>query len=156
MEKTGLLFNPADPKWGLTLKPSPFGKHLRPIFLRNMKHEEHKKRRAKARSSTALLLWQLRKEGLKRSQYELEKRFCNRLWRFDICFPQWGLAVEIQGLDRSNRGHQSIKGFSSDCEKFSTAFAMGWNVVPVLHSMVMDGSALDCILSGLKTRGDWK
>lgn len=48
-----------------------------------------------------------------------------RQWRFDFCWPDLKVAVEIQGF---GAGHNSYKGMSSDYEKHNAACALGWKI----------------------------
>jgi hypothetical protein len=110
---------------------------------------QRKAARQKARSATAMLLWQLRGAGLRKSQYQREQKLCPpRRWSFDLSFKEIGVAVEIHGIIP----HTSIGQFISDCEKASSAFALGWTVVPVLHKMIESGEAFEKIVSGIKAR----
>lgn len=106
----------------------------------------------KEKAGTSALIEQLAKHGV--TGLVRQHRFHEgRRWAFDLASLEWKLAIEIQGVDHRRRGHQSVKGFKNDCQKFSAAFGMGWTVVPILHSMIADGSACELIASGLKQRG---
>lgn len=54
-----------------------------------------------------------------------------RRWRFDFAWPDWRVAVELEGLGR--RGgmsrHQRPLGMSRDCEKYNAAAVLGWSVL---------------------------
>lgn len=63
-------------------------------------------------------------------------------WRFDFAWPQFMVAVEIEGLsmreatlsDGTQRwvcmgGHASPSGFKDDCEKYNAAAQLGWFVL---------------------------
>lgn len=54
-----------------------------------------------------------------------------RRWRFDFAWPDWRVAVELEGLGR--RGgmsrHQRPLGMSRDCEKYNAAAVLGWTVL---------------------------
>src|SRR5690349_12801706 len=60
-----------------------------------------------------------------------------RRWRFDFAWPQYRLAVEIEGLVVMRIGgelvckgrHASIQGFKDDCEKYAWAVFFGWHVM---------------------------
>lgn len=47
-------------------------------------------------------------------------------WRFDFCWPKYGIAVEIQGY---GPGHCSPKGMYNDANKGNTAIAMGYSTL---------------------------
>ena len=48
-----------------------------------------------------------------------------RKWRFDLCWPEIGLAVELHGFGR----HIRAAGFAKDRDKVNTATLMGWRVL---------------------------
>lgn len=58
-----------------------------------------------------------------------------RRWRFDYAIPSLKIAVEYQGHGKMNGGskhvggHASVKGLSSDAEKFNQAEILGWRVI---------------------------
>jgi len=56
--------------------------------------------------------------------------------------------VEIQGTGPQGR-HGSYGHHHSDCEKFSTAAALGWRVLPLSAKMVKDGSGLALVETAL-------
>lgn len=55
-----------------------------------------------------------------------------RNWRFDFCWPEVKVAVEIQGF---GSGHNSFDGMKSDYEKHNEAMLLGWNI---LYFMAVD------------------
>ena len=68
-----------------------------------------------------------------------------RKWRFDFALPGRKVAIEIEGLTASGGRHQSIKGFSNDCEKYNRAAIMGWTVLRFTQKHLRDGSAYTMI-----------
>ena len=65
-----------------------------------------------------------------------------RRWRFDIAWPTFMLALEIEG-GTSNRGrHNRPVGYEKDCEKYNNAILLGWRVLRVTSRQVMEGEAL--------------
>lgn len=77
---------------------------------------------------------------------EREYRFADaalgRKWRFDFAWPEYHIAVEIDGGTWSGGRHVRGSGARSDSEKFSTAAALGWRVIRLTTEMVEDGSGL--------------
>ena len=59
--------------------------------------------------------------------------------------------VEIQGTGPQGR-HGSYGHHHSDCEKFATAAALGWRVLPLSAKMVRDGSGLKLVEAALGLR----
>jgi len=80
-------------------------------------------------------------------EYEFAKAK-GRKWRFDVAFPDKGIAVEIEGVTYQRGSgflggrHVSVKGFKGDIEKYATAFALGWSILRVLPEHVTSGQAL--------------
>jgi very-short-patch-repair endonuclease len=53
----------------------------------------------------------------------------DRQFRFDFAWPQYKVAVEIEGGIYGKGGHNSINGFIKDCEKYNQAVLAGWRVL---------------------------
>lgn len=69
-----------------------------------------------------------------------EHRFHSvRKWRFDFAYPDFMIAVEIEGGTRNNGRHNRHEGFTADCEKYNTAVVMGWRVLRFTSEMVSHG-----------------
>lgn len=64
------------------------------------------------------------------------RAFPPRRWRFDLAWPSYKIALEIDGgvytLGRHTRG----KGFEADCRKMNSAAASGWTVFRVTTMML--------------------
>lgn len=62
---------------------------------------------------------------------EFEYRFYpERKWRFDVAWPQYGVAIEWEGMVWGKGGrHQRPEGFAKDCEKYNEAALLGWVVL---------------------------
>lgn len=65
-----------------------------------------------------------------------------RRWRFDLCWPDRRLALEIEGGIWTRGRHVRGKGYEADLEKYSEAALLGWKVLRVSTDMVNDGRAL--------------
>jgi hypothetical protein len=95
------------------------------------------------------------------------KEATGRLWRFDFCFPDYWLAVEIEGLavqrlhDKNGpvlvvRGrHASITGIREDMLKYNTAALLGWTVLRFEQVAVRPRDAIEMTMRVLAARG-WK
>jgi len=68
-----------------------------------------------------------------------------RKWRFDFAWPQFNLAVEIEG-----RRHLTYAGFNEDCDKYNIATIMGWRVLRYTTRMVVRGDAINDVLEILR------
>lgn len=52
-----------------------------------------------------------------------------RLWRFDFCWPDKKIAIELEGGVFSNGGHSRGAGFTRDTEKYNQAVILGYRVL---------------------------
>jgi hypothetical protein len=85
------------------------------------------------------------------AQPDTEYRFHDtRQWRFDFAWPDYCLAVEVEGGQWINGRHQRGKGFEDDCEKYNEAALDGWMVFRFTGDMVKDGRALEMLLRCLR------
>lgn len=57
-----------------------------------------------------------------------------RMWRFDFCWPEHKLAVEVQGY---GRGHFSLPGATSDYYKLLGALRLEWKVIYLTSTMLL-------------------
>lgn len=82
----------------------------------------------------------LRANGFK---FEREHRFHpHRLWRFDFAFPNYILAVEIDGATNAEGRHTRGAGFAADCEKMNAATLLGWRILRYTTEMAIRGDAI--------------
>lgn len=76
-----------------------------------------------------------------------------RRWRFDLAWPEFMVALEIEGgvwkYGRHNRG----KGYIGDMEKYNNATLLGWRVIRVTHDQLRDGTALRYLEQLLPKKG---
>lgn len=72
-----------------------------------------------------------------------------RRWRFDFAWPDVKIACEVEGLHPGRGRHQTIKGYTADCEKYNEAQLLGWRVYRFPQSMVKSGIALETIQRAL-------
>lgn len=61
-----------------------------------------------------------------------------RKWRFDYAWPDYFIALEVEGGVWKRGRHNRASGFLKDMEKYNRAAALGWRVVKctpqTLHS----------------------
>ena len=82
---------------------------------------------------------------------KLEHRFHPvRRWRFDFCWIDQRLALEVEGGIWCNGRHTTGSGFTADCAKYNTALIMGWRVLRVTGTQVKSGAALSWLELALK------
>jgi very-short-patch-repair endonuclease len=83
--------------------------------------------------------------------FEREYRFAPpRRWRMDFADPARLLAVEVEGGTWTRGRHTRGAGFAADCEKYSTAAAMGWRVLRFTTDQVRSGMALRMLQQALE------
>ncbi|HHB1586036.1 MULTISPECIES: hypothetical protein [Vibrio] len=81
---------------------------------------------------------------------EAEYRFHHkRKWRFDFAYPDYQLAIEVEGGTWTTGRHNRAKGYESDCEKYNTAALMGWRVLRFTGDMIKRGEAIKMIEEAL-------
>ena len=72
--------------------------------------------------------------------YVTEHRFHpTRRWRFDYCWPELKIAVEVHGGTYTNGRHTRGLGFTGDREKMNEAAICGWTVLEVTSAQVRSG-----------------
>jgi len=69
----------------------------------------------------------------------------DRRWRFDVAFPYYKIAVEIEGGTWSGGRHNSGAGFKKDAEKYNTAASKGWLVLRATTADLVNDDFL-CLL----------
>ena len=65
-----------------------------------------------------------------------------RRWRFDFCWPELKIAVEIEGGIWTGGRHTRGGGFIADLEKLNHAAALGFRVFRFPTAQVQDGTAI--------------
>lgn len=76
-----------------------------------------------------------------------------RRWRFDFAWPEYKLAVEIEGGVWNNGRHNRGSGFVADCEKYNAAALLGWTVLRFPTQQVSNGSAMASVLEFIEAVG---
>lgn len=77
-----------------------------------------------------------------------------RKWRFDFAWPEYRIAVEIEGGIWVKGRHNSPQGFLKDIEKYNMATCLGWQVYRFDSGRVQDGSAIIFFRDAFKSRID--
>lgn len=70
-----------------------------------------------------------------------------RRWRFDFCFVDERLAVEIEGGAWSGGRHTRGAGFVGDMGKYNAAVILGYRVLRFTPEMVKSGVAIETVNS---------
>lgn len=94
------------------------------------------------------LLFQIKAMGL--ALPEKEYRFHEtRRWRFDFAYPEYQLAVEVEGGTWAGGRHTRGSGYEKDCEKYNEAALRGWSVLRFTGSMIKSGKAVETLKEAL-------
>lgn len=114
-----------------------------------------KKRTARGLSEyEEVFAMQLRAVGL--GDYEREYMFHPlRKWRFDFCFPDKMVALEVEGGIYSRGRHVTPAGFIEDCLKYDEAALLGWKVLRLPMTWIDTGQALHYAELALRGKSDW-
>ena len=75
-----------------------------------------------------------------------------RRWRFDFCWPDRMVAVEIEGGIWTNGRHSRGSGAIGDMEKYNAAAALGWFVFRFDGGAVRRGEAIKFMCEVLNGR----
>lgn len=102
-------------------------------------------------------------------QFALE--MLERRWRFDFAWPDFMVAVELEGLvmrqlyEAPRPGakrvlvvygrHATASGIEEDMVKYNSAVALGWYVLRFNQNPIKSGAAVDMTLRVLHARG-WR
>jgi very-short-patch-repair endonuclease len=79
---------------------------------------------------------------MKLPEPEPQFRFCDRLWRLDFAWPDFMIAVEIDGGTYSGGAHVRGGGVQNDCDKRNRATELGWRVFRYTARDVRSGDAV--------------
>jgi len=84
----------------------------------------------------------------------LEHRFHPvRKWRFDFAFPEYKVALEVEGgiwLPKGGRHNRPV-GMVKDMEKYNTAAEMGWRILKVEPKRLMTSATVEMIKRAIET-----
>lgn len=95
-----------------------------------------------------LLAWQMRAAKLPTPDRQF--RFAKpRRWRSDFAWVDRMLLAEVDGATWTSGRHTRGSGVENDCEKVSTAAALGYRCLRFTRSMVEDGRALALVEQAL-------
>jgi very-short-patch-repair endonuclease len=71
-----------------------------------------------------------------------------RKWRFDWCWPDQKVALEIEGGVYATGRHTRGKGYENDCRKYNAALLHGWKVLRATTGMAPE--IRDLLVAALK------
>ena len=100
------------------------------------------KRKKKTPTETAVPLLLQQIKALRLPEPVTEYQFhATRMWRFDVCWPAYRLACEIDGGGFIPGGgrHSRGPGIESDCEKAAEAALLGYRIIRTTPRQVKKG-----------------
>ena len=72
--------------------------------------------------------------------------FCEgRKWRFDYCWPDFDLALEVEGGAFTQGRHTRWRGFLADMDKYNTAALEGWFVLRCTPDELQTGKVFELL-----------
>lgn len=88
-------------------------------------------------------------------------RELKRKWRFDLCWPQFHVALEVESLVVKKLAgmiivmgrHSTVQSFRDDTVKQATAVELGWAVLHFEDAYIRDGTAVEHLKRVLVRRG---
>lgn len=86
------------------------------------------------------ILMDIRARGLPEPVFEYAFA-TGRKWRFDYCWPEKMVALELDGGVHTQGRHTRGSGYANDCRKLNAATVQGWRVIRVTTGMA--GEAID-------------
>jgi len=75
-----------------------------------------------------------------------------RRWRFDFCWPDHLLALEIEGGVWVRGRHIQPRGYLADLEKYNHAAACGWRILRVTPEQLSGAPTFDLVRRALAAR----
>ena len=97
------------------------------------------------------LLTQIRMLNLPKPEVEF-KAFPDRRFRFDFCWEDHRLLVEVQGGVWMKGGHSSGTGINRDTEKANLAVLAGWRVLAFTGDQIESGQAIQWLKQALEKK----
>lgn len=96
-----------------------------------------------------MALWALKSHGI--PDPELEAMFHpTRLWRFDFCWREQMVALEIEGgIWMAKSGHTGGTAITRDTEKYNEAQILGWTVLRATKAHIQTGQMVDWVKRAL-------
>lgn len=80
----------------------------------------------------------------------------SRRWRFDFAWPDYKIALEIDGGVWVHGRHNRGSGYENDIEKYNAAAILGWAVLRATGATVRSGRAVADVLAMIKAQGGQK
>lgn len=68
-----------------------------------------------------------------------------RKWRFDYAWPDYLVALEVEGGAFTKGRHTRPMGFLADIEKYNRATALGWRVLRTVPDQLLSSGTIQTI-----------
>lgn len=81
-------------------------------------------------------------------------RFCERMWRIDLAYPDRTppLAIEVEGGTWAGGRHIQPSGFRRDVDKYNELALRGWMLLRFTSDQIRSGEAASTIERALRER----
>lgn len=73
-----------------------------------------------------------------------------RKWMFDYAWPEYRVALEVEGGVWTKGRHTSGSGFMGDMEKYNAAACLGWRLIRVVPTDLIKIKTVDLIRVALQ------
>ena len=103
---------------------------------------------SRPRIGARLFLKRLQEAGLPAPIAEY-KFWPGRKFAFDYAWPEFRVALEVEGGVFTRQAHGSISGVLRDMEKYSEAAARGWRIIRCLPRDLLSSRTLDYLTRAL-------
>ena len=80
------------------------------------------------------------------------KPWQRRKWAFDFAWPNYRVALEVEGGIWVQGRHVRGKGYENDCRKYSVAAIAGWAVIRATQRMLENGEAIEMVKQAVEIR----
>ena len=77
-----------------------------------------------------------------------------RKWRFDYAFPEYKIALEVEGGVHTAGRHIRPRGFLGDMEKYNSAAVLGWLVLRTTPDQLRTLSTVEMIRGAINNRNN--
>lgn len=74
----------------------------------------------------------------------------HRKWMFDFAWPEYKVALEVEGGVFIQGRHTRGAGFMKDMEKYNAAALLGWRLIRITPSMLEQGKTADLVKGALQ------
>lgn len=92
-------------------------------------------------------------KAAKLPQPVMEHRFHDkRRWRFDFAWPEYKVALEVEGGVWVGGRHTRGSGFVKDIEKYNEAACLGWRIIRCQPKQLLTQTTIDTIKRAIECR----